>query len=82
MIDHETIEMVTSDSKIYTQKKSISSKEYNQFDIIMLNNTSMSFPNYSSLQSFLSKPKRGDRYPSTITWKQIKRQRREDGKKK
>jgi hypothetical protein len=48
----------------------------------MLNNTSMSFPNYSSLQSFLSKPKRGDRYPSTITWKQIKRQRREDGKKK
>jgi hypothetical protein len=81
MIDHEIIEMMTSDSKMYTRKKSINITKYNQFDIIMLNNTSMSFPYDCSLQSFLSKPIKCDRYPSTITWKQIKRQRRESGKK-
>jgi hypothetical protein len=81
MIDHETIEMAINDRKMYSLKKSISTKDYNQFDMIMLNNTSMSFPNYASLPSFLSKPIRLERYPSTITWKQIKRQRREYGKK-
>jgi hypothetical protein len=79
MIDHEIIEMMTSDSKMYIRKKSINTREYNQFDIIMLNNTSMSFPNYCSLQTFLSKPIRYDRYPSIITWKQINRQQREYG---
>jgi hypothetical protein len=81
MIDHETIEMEINDRKMYSLKKSISTKDYNQFDMIMLNNTSMSFPYDCSLQSFLSKPIKCDRYPSTITWKQIKRQRRESGKK-
>jgi hypothetical protein len=44
----------------------------------MLNNSSISFPNYSSLQSFLSNP---IIYPSIITWKQIKRQHEEYGNK-
>jgi hypothetical protein len=43
MIDPETIEMRTSDNL----KKLINTKEYHSFDIIMLNNTSMSFPSYS-----------------------------------
>jgi hypothetical protein len=44
----------------------------------MLNNTSMSFPDYCSL---LSIPIRYNRYPSTVTWRQIKRLRQEYGKK-
>jgi hypothetical protein len=46
----------------------------------MLNNSSISFNNYCTLQAFLSKSIKRDRYPSTITWQQIKRQQRDYGK--
>jgi len=69
--------MTTNDNKIYSLKKSINSR----YDIIMLSNNSVSFPDYCSLQSFLSKPIGCYRYPSTITWHQAKRQRQAYGKK-
>jgi hypothetical protein len=47
----------------------------------MLNNTSIPSSNYCSLQPYVWIPIRRNRYPSTITWHQIKRQQQEYGKK-
>ncbi len=48
----------------------------------MLNNTSIPSSNYCSLQPYVWIPIRRNRYPSTITWHQIKRQQQEYGKKR
>lgn len=44
-------------------------------DLIMLNN-----PSISLFKSYVWIPIKRNRYPSTITWHQIERQRRNDGK--
>lgn len=46
----------------------------------MLNNTSIPLFNYCSVQPYVWIPIKRNRYPPTITWHQIKRQQREDGK--
>ncbi len=48
----------------------------------MLNNSSSPISNYCSLQPYIWIPIRRDRYPSTVTWYEIKRQQQEYGKKK
>ena len=45
-----------------------------------MNKNCMASSKYCPLQSFLWIPIRRDRHPSTITWHQIKRQRRACGK--
>ena len=47
----------------------------------MFNNSSTAIVNYCSLQPYVWVPIRRTRYPSTITWHEIKRQQdEEDGK--
>ena len=79
MIVPETIEMATSDRKMYSLTKLINTEEYHPFDMIVFNDTSIPFPHYSSLRSLVSKPIRREKCPFFVTWKQIKRQRREYG---
>jgi len=49
----------------------------------MLNNSSSPISNYCTLQPYIWIPIRRDRYPSTVTWYEIKQQQQQEyGKKK